>query len=159
MGSPLHDLLGHQAWADAVFFSTWAASGAIADEDLRTRMDHAVATQEVFLSVLKGEPPGSPEHPLPEFGSLKLRCEHSHRLLRDHWEALDEAALSRTVTLPWFPDPPCVVSAADALLQVCLHNQHHRGQCMARLKAMGTKASNVDYIIWLWKGRPEPRWR
>jgi len=29
---------------------------------------------------------------------------------------------------------------------------------MTRLKALGIAPKNVDYIIWLWKQRPEGRW-
>ena len=29
---------------------------------------------------------------------------------------------------------------------------------MTRLKALGGKPQNVDYIIWAWKDRPEGRW-
>jgi hypothetical protein len=29
---------------------------------------------------------------------------------------------------------------------------------MARLRALGAAPKNVDYIIWLWKQKPEPRW-
>ena len=72
--------------------------------------------------------------------------------------SLDEAALARKVRVPWFPEPPCVVSVTDALLQVCMHSQHHRGQNMTRLKALGAKALNVDYLIWLWKQKPDGRW-
>jgi uncharacterized damage-inducible protein DinB len=39
-----------------------------------------------------------------------------------------------------------------------MHTQHHRGQLMTRLKDFGGDPKNVDWIIWLWKGRPEARW-
>jgi len=158
MLGPLKDLLHHQAWADATFFWAWGASGALEDVDLRTRTDHMVSTQEAFLQVLKGDVVVHPDHPLPAFQVLKARCEASHQVLRALGRGLDEASLSRTVRVPWFPDPPCVISVSDVLLQLCLHTQHHRGQNMARLKALGALAKNVDYIIWLWKQKPEARW-
>ena len=71
---------------------------------------------------------------------------------------LDPEALSRTVRIPWFPDPPCVLTIAEALVQVALHTQHHRGQCMTRLKDFGGEPKNVDWIIWLWKQKPQGRW-
>ena len=67
-------------------------------------------------------------------------------------------ALSRTVRIPWFPDPPCVLTVAEALVQVAMHTQHHRGQCMTRLKDFGGEPKNVDWIIWLWKLKPQGRW-
>jgi uncharacterized damage-inducible protein DinB len=158
MVGPLNALLNHQAWADAVFFYAWQASGALEDEDLRTRTDHMISTQEAFLQVLKGEAVVYPERPLPGFQELKTRCETGHQVLKALGRGLDDASLAKLVRIPWFPDPPCVIPVSDALLQVCLHSQHHRGQCMARLRALGAAPKNVDYIIWLWKQKPEPRW-
>ncbi len=158
MIGPLKDLLSHQAWADAVFFHAWEASGALEDVDLRTRTDHMMSTTEAFLQVLKGEAVGMAERPLPELRTLKARCEAGHQVLKALGRGLDAASLGKTVRVPWFPEPPCVVTVSDALLQVCLHSQHHRGQCMARLRALRATPKNVDYIIWLWKQKPEPRW-
>jgi uncharacterized damage-inducible protein DinB len=158
MIGPLKDLLGHQAWADAVLFHAWGTSGFLEDGDLRARMDHMLATTEAFLQVLKGDAVALVEHPLPAYQELKVRCEAGHQVLKALGRGLDETELARAVRIPWFPDPPCVIPVSDALLQVCLHSQHHRGQCMARLRALGASPKNVDYIIWLWKQKPEPRW-
>jgi uncharacterized damage-inducible protein DinB len=158
MVGPLKDLLSHHAWADAMFFHAWEKSGLLEDEELRTRTDHQVSVQEGFLKVLKGDAAPPPERPLPGFQELKRRCEAGHQVFQALGHGLDETALARTVRVPWFPDPPCVISVSDALLQVCLHSQHHRGQNMARLKALGAAPKNVDYIIWLWKQKPEARW-
>lgn len=158
MSDLLKDLLSHQAWADAVFFQTWAGSEVLADEELRARTDHLLGTQEAFLQVLNGAVVEIMEHPLPAFGDLLTRSRCNHGLLETMGQVMDKEALARKVCVPWFPDPPCVVSVADALAQVCLHGQHHRAQSMTRLKALGVKPRNVDYIIWLWKQKPGPRW-
>jgi uncharacterized damage-inducible protein DinB len=47
---------------------------------------------------------------------------------------------------------------AQALVQAAMHTQHHRGQCMTRLKDFGGEPVNVDWIIWLWKQKPEAQW-
>lgn len=158
MISQLKDLLAHHAWADAVFFHAWAAAGVPDDVELRTRMAHVADVQEGFLKVLKGEAVAIQERPLPDFEDLKTRCRASHEVYAALARTLDDAALARLVRIPWFPDPPCVIPVADTLMQVCLHTQHHRGQNMARLKILGAAPKNVDYIIWLWKQKPEPRW-
>src|SRR5512133_102586 len=154
----LKDLLGHQAWADAMFFHAWGKSAAREDLELRTRTGHFVETQGAFLEVLKGGAVTLDEQPLLEFEALKARCRANHEAFRALGRGLDEAALARIVRVPWFPDPPCLVSVTEALVQVCLHTQHHRAQNMTRLKALGTEPKNVDYIIWLWKQKPEGRW-
>ncbi len=158
MIGPLKDLLSHQAWADATFFYAWGASGALGDLDLRTRTEHMLSTTEAFLQVLKGDTVVMPNRPLPDFQALKARCEAGHQVLGALGRGLDPASLAKPIRIPWFPDPPCVIPVSDALLQVCLHSQHHRGQCMTRLKAIGATPKTVDYILWLWKQKPEPRW-
>ncbi len=158
MLGPMQDLLNHQAWADARYFRAWEASGALDDEDLRTRTQHFVSTQEAFLQVLKGEVVVAPAPVLPGFLELKARCEANHQVFLALGRGLDGAALARIVRVPWFPEPPCLISVSDALLQACMHTQHHRGQCMARIRALGAAPMNVDYIIWLWKQKPAVRW-
>ena len=154
----LKDLLGHQAWADAMFFHAWGKSQGTEDADLRARVGHLVEVQEAFLALLKGEDVALVERPLPDFEGLRARCQANHDVFRALGRGLDEASLARIIRVPWFPDPPCLVSVADALAQVCLHTQHHRGQNMTRLKELGAAPKNVDYLIWLWKQKPEARW-
>jgi uncharacterized damage-inducible protein DinB len=155
----LRDLLAHAAWADAVFLHAWGKSPARNHEELRRRVDHMVGVQGGFLSVLRDEAPGFPTAGSPpSFDELRIRSATTHAGLQAHLQALDAGALARTVRIPWFPDPPCVITVAEALVQVALHTQHHRGQCMTRLKDFGGEPKNVDWIIWLWKGKPGPRW-
>ena len=89
---------------------------------------------------------------------MKARAQTCHAGLRDFAAALDPAGLERTVRIPWFPEPPCVISVAQALVQLAMHSQHHRGQCMTRLKDFGGEPKNVAWIIWLWKQKPAARW-
>ena len=95
---------------------------------------------------------------MKSFDDLKSLTLANHEKLAATLASWDEAALNHKVVIPWFPDPPCILTSAEALMQAVMHTQHHRGQCMTRLKDKGGKNSNVDYIIWLWKGRPPARW-
>src|SRR5512133_2703405 len=135
----LKDLLGHQVWADAMFFHAWGKSAAREDLELRTRTGHLVDVQAGFLGVLKGETEMPEAGPVQDFEGLKRRCQANHEAFGALGRSLDAAALARIVRVPWFPDPPCLVSVAEALVQVCLHTQHHRAQNMTRLKALGTE--------------------
>ena len=155
----LRDLLAHAEWANAVFFHAWAKSPGRDHEEMRRRVGHVVGVQEAFLNMLRGEPFGRPpDGPPPGFDELRIWAERSHASLRSFADSLDEAALARTVHIPWFPDPPCVITVAEAMVQVAMHTQHHRGQLMTRLKDHGGEPRNVDWIIWLWKGKPVGRW-
>lgn len=160
MESFLRDLLNHAEWADAVFFHAWGKSPARDNEELRARVAHLVGVQHAFLSVLHGEKPGGPpDGPPPTFAELQTRAETGHAKLHEFTASIDPGTLSRTVTIPWFSDPPCVITCAEALVQVALHTQHHRGQCLTRLRDFGGEPKNVDWIIWLWKQKPRGRWR
>jgi uncharacterized damage-inducible protein DinB len=159
MLSFLRELLAHAEWANAVFFHAWAKSPARDHEEMRRRVGHILGVQQSFLAVLRGEPPGAPpDGPPPSFDDLKTWAEKCHADLRDFGAGLNDAGLSRQVQIPWFPPPPCVLTVAEALVQVALHTQHHRGQCMTRLKDFGGEPKNVDWIIWLWRQKPAARW-
>jgi uncharacterized damage-inducible protein DinB len=155
----LRDLHAHMAWADAVWFHTWAGSGHQDDPDLLQRMQHTADVQGAFLMVLQDLEVAFPgQRPDPQFGQLRDLTRNNHEAFRELFRAMVPEEIFRVVLVPWFPGKPCRVTVADALTQVAMHTQHHRGQCMTRLKALGGKPQNVDYIIWAWKDRPEGRW-
>ena len=155
----IRNLMAHAEWANAVFFHAWDKSPARENEEMRRRVGHVVGVQEGFLAVVKGDSVGRPpDGPPPSFDQLKTRAEANHRNLRTYADGLDAEGLARTVRIPWFPDPPCVITVGEALVQAAMHTQHHRGQLMTRLKDFGGEPKNVDWIIWLWKGKPAARW-
>ena len=155
----LRELMAHAEWANAVFFHAWNRSPARDHEEMRRRVGHIVGVQDGFLTVLRGGTPSfPPEGPPPTHDELKSRAVASHAGLRTFAAGLNDADLARIVRIPWFPDPPCMISVGQALVQVAMHTQHHRGQCMTRLKDFGGEPKNVDWIIWLWRQKPEPRW-
>ena len=159
MVSFLCDLLAHAEWANAVFFHIWGKSPARDHEEMRKRILHLVAVQQGFLAVIRGETPQwQDEGPPPSFADLRTRAVTSHAELSDFVAGLTAYDIAQTVRIPWFPDPPCEVTVAEALIQVAMHSQHHRGQCMTRLKELGGEPKNVDWIIWLRKAKPAGRW-
>jgi uncharacterized damage-inducible protein DinB len=143
----------------SVFFRAWGQSPTRDHEELRRRVGHIIGVQQGFLSILGGEVPGGPPGgPPPFFEALKARAETCHAGWRDFAAKLEPDSLPIPVRVPWFPDPPCVITTAEALVQVAMHSQHHRGQCMTRLKDFGGEPVNVDWIIWLWQQKPQADW-
>ena len=65
------------------------------------------------------------------------------------WVATYEAKLGRTFSTP---------TLGETMLQVASHSTYHRGQVNARLREVGGEPPLVDYIAWIWFGRPEPDW-
>jgi uncharacterized damage-inducible protein DinB len=154
-------LLAHAEWANAMFFDAWRKSPALDNEELRHRVRHIVGVQQSFLTVLSGGTPGPPPppgEPPQTFDTLLTRAKSSHEGLREFGASLDSNRLTDLVTIPWFPAPPCTITIAEAIVQIAMHSQHHRGQCMTRLKDLGGEPRNVDWIIWLWKQKPPPQW-
>jgi uncharacterized damage-inducible protein DinB len=47
---------------------------------------------------------------------------------------------------------------AETMLQVASHSTYHRGQVNARLREISGEPPLVDYIAWIWFGRPAPDW-
>jgi uncharacterized damage-inducible protein DinB len=43
-------------------------------------------------------------------------------------------------------------------MQVVLHSTHHRGQIVARVRELGGNPPLVDYIGWIWLGKPAAAW-
>jgi uncharacterized damage-inducible protein DinB len=155
----VRDLLAHSEWADATMFRVWERSLARDHEELRRRAGHMLDVRRAFLSMLGGGPPiFPPSGPLPTFGELRDQTAASHATLRRFAAGLDATAAAVRVWIPWFPDPPCVVSVIEGLVQVALHTQHHRGQFMTRLRDHGGQPENVDWIIWLWQRKPTADW-
>lgn len=152
----IQELLAHMAWADATLLAAWAAGPDPEDEELRRRWHHIALVQGAFHTVLTGDVfTHDPNAPTPGFAALRDWTRRNHAAMG---ELLEGADLDRTARFPWFPDPPCILTVREALTQVALHTQHHRGQVATRLKALGGQPLDVDYILWVWKGRPAADW-
>lgn len=68
----------------------------------------------------------------------------------------------REVRFPWADQLVARFGAAqpatlsESVLQVALHSTYHRGQINARLRELGGDPPLVDFIVWIWRGRPSP---
>lgn len=159
MRSQLRDLVAHLRWADAMaFHALGKCPAAQADPDVRDRLFHTAWVARAFGEILAGGTGSYPPQEVPPFGELCTLTRTAGEALQAWVDGATEADLESPRHIPWFPEPALHVPAREALMQAVLHSQHHRGQTLTRLKQLGGEAKNVDYIIWLWKGRPEPRW-
>jgi uncharacterized damage-inducible protein DinB len=161
MNPLLRDLLGHQFWADA---ELWTAIGAHApardDRIIHDRLHHIHEVQRAFVwTVGDRAAPFSSTRPdnFASFEALRTYARESHDTARRFLEP--DATADRRVEIPWFKDPPLTLSVAEALTQMTMHSQHHRGQNATRLRQLGGTPPTVDLIVWYWRGRPTPSWR
>jgi uncharacterized damage-inducible protein DinB len=163
----LGELLRHMEWADA---RVWAAVSQAqpADARLQQLLTHIHTVQRAFLTVWSG-------------GDVNRVLEHANALLtlpdvlawaRTYYPeahafvgALGDDRLGEPIAMPWAAQiesylgrPPAITTVAETCFQVTSHTTYHRGQVNARLRELGGEPPLVDYIAWLWAGRPPAEW-
>ena len=157
----LREIYGHQAWADA---ELWGAINALAeataDEVMCERLHHIHLVQHAFLSIVHREVVKPTR--LDDFAGLTALREYAragHARADAFLAGATAEQLEDRLTIPWFKDPPIVITVAQALLQAAMHSHYHRGQNATRLRELGGAPPLTDLIVWYWKGRPAPAWR
>lgn len=163
----LTDLIHHLEWADA---EMWRAVLEQCEEplepELHALLHHLEIVPNAFLRVWRGEPIELPAaKDFSDSRDLARWGRRAHRELQKYLAGADDAELDRVLVFPWadelverFGRPADPVKLSETAVQVAMHSTHHRGQVMARLRAAGGEPPLVDFIGWLWLGRPEPRW-
>jgi uncharacterized damage-inducible protein DinB len=160
--STLQDLARHMTWADA---EQWRAIGqhpaALQDETVRNRLHHIHVVQYAFTAFVRSD--GSPFEwttpaDFPTADALKAYGQRWSTALAQLIEGAGADVLTRSVPIPFFKDPPLVLSGQEALTQAVMHSQWHRGQNSTRLRDLGAEPPMLDMIIWIWKGRPAAQW-
>lgn len=159
MPETLRDLFGHEAWADAELLrAVWNCERAAGDEDVRTRLRHAHETQQWFLAFVRREAVARPGQRTPEwsFDDLGASMRQYQAGVREVLESASAEWLDGVLMLPYGRQSQ--VKRSEALLQVVLHSQNHRGQKLMRLRELGADLRPLDYVLWVIKGRPAPEW-
>ncbi len=143
-------------WADAAI---WSAVRRLAgdDSELRDRLKHLHGTQWAFLMIWRSQPVTfDPPADLQQWA----RSYYSE--LAEFVSSVDAPSLDRTVKLPWADryakratEP---TTLGETIIQVASHSTYHRGQVNTRIRELGADPPLVDYIAWLWLGRPPANW-
>jgi uncharacterized damage-inducible protein DinB len=161
----IRDLFHHMQWADEeVWRAVLTCEGACADVTIQGLLLHLHVVQRAFLAVWTGRRLTYPDP--AEFGliaDLHAWTATYYAEARAFIAAVDHDALSRLVVMPWAnelakelgrqPESPTL---AETMFQVTSHSTYHRGQVNSRLRAVGGQPPLVDYIAWIWYGRPSP---
>jgi uncharacterized damage-inducible protein DinB len=164
----LRDLYRHMEWADAaVWRAALAHPPAARDARLRNLILHLHTVQRAFLLVWTQEELTFPDDgQFPDIGSIREWTYPVYARATRFLDSVTAAALERPVVMPWAaqlatrlgrtPDDPTL---AETIFQVTSHSTYHRGQVNARLRELGAEPPLVDFIAWVWFGRPEPDWQ
>ncbi len=150
-------LFAHQEWADrALLDAVRAHPGAMDDEELLRLLHHVAVVQRAYLGILWGRPfdREKESQPAATFEALEERFREAHAAQADHLGRLEESELDRMVDVPMMRGMKFPVS--HGLLQVVMHSQAHRAQCLARLRVLGAKPPILDFILWV-KDRLSPQ--
>ncbi len=163
----LADLDRHMEWADATVWSAVLGCGAgQTDTRLHDLLYHVHMVQRAFLRTWRGEPR---DQPYPTFDALlpmMAWARDGHAEIATQLATLTDRDVDGAMPVAWaemvekhFGRAPGPTTLGETVLQVVLHSQYHRGQVNARLRELGATPPLVDYIAWLWFGRPAPEWR
>jgi len=154
------DLFRAMEWSDALM---WKAAGhtpeALDDTRLRETIYHLHEVQHAFLSVWRGMPARPPSlAQFPNMAAFQVWMRGYYEQANAFIASLDEEAMNRPVILPWADKNAAVPTLRETLLQVVMHSTHHRGQVSFRLRDLGGQPPLVDFIQWLWLGKPAADW-
>jgi uncharacterized damage-inducible protein DinB len=147
-------LYRHEAWADAEHLRAIQAHPAASqDPEIQRRLSHIHECQKWYLAQFKGERFEDAGEALPA-GELGGSIEWYHKEIRKWLDSVTDDQLQWVIRFPIPGEPGTPLP--EALLQVVMHSQYHRGQNAKRLRELGGEPPLTDYIWWVLKGRPEP---
>jgi uncharacterized damage-inducible protein DinB len=158
----------HMEWADA---RVWAAvpDSPADDPRLAQWLVHIHVVQHAFLAVWTGADLRDAFREPGDFSSLtEVRhwAQPYYAEVDRFLQTVSEERLGEPVTMPWaamlaetLGREPGLTTLGDTCFQVTSHSTYHRGQVNARLRELGAEPPLVDYIAWVWFGKPAAEWR
>ena len=166
----LGDLARHAEWADATMWQAVldaAGEASALDSKVEFWLHHIHLVQHAFPCLWRDDPLEFPELDDFEDPRALLRWGRGgHAEIQAFLDAAGDAELDRELEIPWTEaqlaergdQPSGKVSIGQSAVQVAMHSTHHRGQVAARLRELDAEPPMVDFIAWIWFGKPEAAW-
>ena len=156
----IRDLYRHQEWADAAHWKAILGSEAARrDADLKARLVHLHAAQQVWLGRWQGVSPSFPK--AEDHASIEDTCHFAqacHAALRAFLSLREEADLAVPVAYTNLAGESFHQPLGELMLHLAMHSQYHRGQNAVRLRELGSPAPGTDLANWQREGRPAASW-
>jgi uncharacterized damage-inducible protein DinB len=160
-------LFDHMEWADAMVWRAALATPAAADDSvLHDRLYHIHATQTAFAQAWRGdEVVFTNADQYPGLDAVLGLARSFYAFAPAYIATLEPEAMDAELVLPWssyftkragFAAQPSTLG--ETLLQLPSHSTYHRGQVNIRLRELGATPPLVDFIAWVWAGKPAPNW-
>lgn len=167
MLAAVRPLFEHMQWADATVWRAVLTTPAAADDSvLHDRLYHIHATQHAFLQAWRRDDVVfTKAEEYPGLDAVLDLARSFYAAAPAFVSALDPDSMDDEMLLPWsryfakragFAAHPCTLG--ETLLQLPSHSTYHRGQVNIRLRELGTTPPLVDFIAWVWAGKPAPNW-
>jgi uncharacterized damage-inducible protein DinB len=159
----LKELFRHMEWADrTVWTAVDVASGARNDAKIHGLLFHLHLVQRAFLEVWEGRPLDLPKPArFLDLQSLRRWSDAYYGEAASYLGRLEAGALDQPLRMPWVAEFERQMGQAfssptlgETLFQVTSHSTYHRGQVNARLRELGGVPPLVDFIAWVWMGKP-----
>jgi uncharacterized damage-inducible protein DinB len=160
-------LFAHMEWADAMVWRAVSDCAADADDKaLHDRLYHIHATQTAFLQAWRGDEVifTGPED-YPGLDAVRKLGRDFYAVAPGLVASMSPNAVGREMILPWsiyfakragFTPHPTTLG--ETLLQLPSHSTYHRGQVNTRIRELGGTPPLVDFIAWVWAGKPASQW-
>jgi uncharacterized damage-inducible protein DinB len=156
-------LFAHMEWADAmVWRAVTDCAAASDDKTLHDRLYHIHATQTAFLQAWRGDEvffTGADD--FPGLDAVRELGRAFYAVAPGLVASMTPDAVDREMILPWstyfakragFTAHPSTLG--ETLLQLPSHSTYHRGQVNTRIRELGGTPPLVDFIAWVWAGKP-----
>jgi uncharacterized damage-inducible protein DinB len=159
----LRELLRQMEWADArVWRAVLDHPLAAHDTRLRDLLRHLHVVQRAFLDIWTSVTPAFPtSDQFPDLAAVHAWSQPYYAELAAFLATIEDSSLSRSIDLPWLAEFEQLTgrrfeqpTLAETIVQVTSHSTYHRGQVNARLREIGGEPPLVDYIAWIWFGKP-----
>jgi uncharacterized damage-inducible protein DinB len=160
-------LFDHMEWADSAIWNTvLATEAARSDAAVMARLHHVHLVQRIYLQMWLGKPDRGRElETFTDLAEVYEWARHYYRECRAFVATVDANALAAHVQFPWAEElvkwfgEARTATVQETILQVVMHTSHHRGQLCTMIRGHGGEPPLVDFIGWIWMGKPDAAWQ
>jgi len=163
----IDELFRAMEWSDARMWTAIHTTPEVAvDARLSELVHHLHMVQRAFLDVWQGAMKMPPAlNTFSDTFAIGTWGRTYYAEARAYIATLDAGALDRPIELPWAEritqvagGSPQVPTLGETLVQVAMHTAHHRAQISSRIRELGGEPLLVDFIVWIWLGKPAASW-
>jgi uncharacterized damage-inducible protein DinB len=158
----LVELLDHMEWADV---QTWRAVRALpaaaSDERLKWLLHHLQLVRSIYLQAWRGEAFQLTElDSYPDLAAIDAWTRPYFAQVHEFAKGVDNAGFGEPVDFPWSAmiaekfGQVLPATLGQSVWQVLTHTAYHRGQIAVRIRELGGEPPLVDFLYWVWAGKP-----